>query len=365
MIDRILTKLKINSKRLLGKCVYAYTYLNHKAKKTIQTTKSSSKHRSRSSLVKMKKWKFVSLIIALIICFYYGLGALISSKIYNRLDIESNINTRKGQNIVSSLAYVIKTQVDEQAWTPALPLIFPAAILDNLPNFQLGVKDSANFFIKKIAKRYNDENLKKAGQLLDYDADIWLFSQNKEAKLSPGSAKQYRKALAHIEKSLKQQKNASELLTDENFLYLLKSINKYLNNKINFLNSYIQEHNSEVLDLRADDVFYNTQGIIYTLHYMLTALSKDYQYQILATEQYEEITSVLKFLSQASELSPIGIKNASPNDLYEANHLIYLAYYLTQAQSRLQKIYYEAQLKLTKNKDMEKVSSSTENENEN
>lgn len=364
MTDRILTKLKISSKRLLGKCVYAYTYLNQKVKKAFQTPKSSRRH-TKSSLRKMKKWKSVSLVVALIICFYYGLGALISSKIYNRLDIETNVNARKGQNIVSSLAYVIKTQVDEQAWTPALPPIFPAAILDNLPNFQLGVKESANFFIKKVAKRYNDENLKKAGQLLDYDADIWLFSQNKEDKLSPGSAKQYRKALAHIEKSLKQQKNASELLTDENFLYLLKSVNKYLNNKINFLNSYIQEHNSEVLDLKADDVFYNTQGVIYTLHYMLTALSKDYQHQILAAEQYEEITSVLKFLTQASELSPIGIKNASPNDLYEANHLIYLAYYLTQAQNRSQKIYYEVLLKSIKDKKTEEASSSTENENEN
>jgi len=350
MINHILTKLKIRSKRMLGKGVYAYTYLHRKFKNNFQASHRFSKNHAKFSLDKLERWKFLSLIFALIIFFYYGLGALVSSKIYNRLDIETNANIRKGQHTVNALAYVIKTQVDEQAWTPALPLIFPAAILDNLPNFQLGVKESANFFIKKLAKRYQDINLEKAGQLLDYDADIWLFSQNKQDKLSPGSAKQYRKALAYIGKSLKEQKNSSLLITDENFLYILKNANKLLSKKINFLNSYVQEHSSELLDLRADDVFYNVQGMVYTLHYLLSAVSKDFQSQILAAEQYEEITSVLKFLTQAAELSPMGIKNAAPNDIYQANHLLYLAYYLTQAQSRLQKIYYESLLKSVEKK---------------
>ena len=81
--------------------------------------------------------------------------------------------------------------MDDSPWTPA---VFPAAVLDNLPNFQLGAKDSVRYFVKRMARFYGDKNLKEAGELLDYPADIWLFSQTGEDRLAPGSAKQYRKA---------------------------------------------------------------------------------------------------------------------------------------------------------------------------
>lgn len=350
MKKHIPTKLKITFKRLLGKCVYTYTYFNRKIKSTLTSSKSGTAHHRKLSLKKMKKWEFVLLSGMFILSFYYGFGALISSKIYNRLDVEHTTNIQKGKNTPYALLYIIKTQVDDQAWTPALPLIFPASILDNLPNFQLGAKDTANLLIKKVAKKYNDANLSEAGLLLDYAPDIWLFSQNKDEKLSPGSAKQYRKALSHIEKSVKQSKDISVFLTTTNFLYLLKSANTILSQKINQLNGYVQEHSSEIMDFKADDIFYTTQGSAYTLHYFLSALSKDYQNQILAAEQYEEVTSALKFLSQAVELSPVAVKNASTSDIYEANHLLYLAYYLSQAQNKLQQIYYNVLLKSLENK---------------
>ena len=347
MNNNLFTKLKISSRRLLGRLVYMYVYTSKKIKNTFQTSSqhSSSKKHQKFFIFNNRRWRIMTIILALVFGVYYGLGAAISSKINNQLHIETKINTRKGQNTLSALAYVIKTQVDDQAWTPALPLIFPAAVLDNLPNFQLGVKESANFFIKKLAKRYKDANLKEAGELLDYSPDIWLFSQNKEDKLSPGSAKQYRKALALIENALKAHPVYLEPTTKD-FIYLLKSTDTLLSKKISALNRHIQEHFSETLDFRADDLFYSTQGTAYTLHYLISAIAKDYQTEILAVEQYEEITSVLKYLEEATELSPVSVKNAAPNDVYASNHLIYLAYYLSQAQNHLQKIYYKTRLKV-------------------
>ena len=57
------------------------------------------------------------------------------------------------------------------------------------------------------------------------------------------------------------------------------------------------------------------------------------------TNQYENLTAALSFLETASKLNPISIKNASPQDTYEANHLLYLGYYLARAQNYLKTIH--------------------------
>jgi len=349
MTDRPLTKLKLKIKRLLGRIVYIYVYTKNKLKdsfdKSSPTSKSTKKH-LKNLLLTNKRGRLITGILTFILLFYYGLGAYISSDIENRLDNITKYETKKTPHTLSALSYVLKIQVDKQAWTPSLPIIFPASVLDNLPNFQLGVKDSANYFIKKLAKHYQNQNLEDAGKLLDYDPTIWLFSQTKDDKLAPGSAKQYRKALALIE-TTEHLSNSDVPNSPQDLLYTLKSTNILLKKELNKLQKHIQEHHSEILDFRADNAFYHAQGVIYTIHYFLSGVAKDFQSLILYAEQYENMTSALKALSEASELRPLIIKNTSPNSTYEANHLLYLAYYLSKAQNYLQEIYFNILLKTT------------------
>jgi hypothetical protein len=340
MINRPLTKLKISTKRLLGRCVYSYIYLKNKTKKFFiapHKKNRSSKSKSNVVVLAIEQWRISTLIFILFIAIYYGGGAFISSNINKRLNNHSITSVANGKKTFSSLAYVLKSQVDNVAWTPALPVIFPAAVLDNLPNFQLGVKESTEYFIKKLANHYKNNSLKEIGELLDYPADIWLFSQTKEDKLTPGSAKQYRKALANLKEFIEKE---NITITDKDFIYILKNIIELLNKQITILNKHAQEHSSELLDISADNIFYKTQGNVYTIHYLLSAVTHDCQNQILKTEQYENITTALKFLTDAEELNPLTIKNASTNNSYEANHLLYLAYYLAQAQNYLIEVYY-------------------------
>lgn len=342
MTNGLLTKLKVNIKRLLGRIVYSYTYLCHKLKnmKSLYLTPNKDKkHKKSISALTRKHWRLTLTAIFLIIGSYYGIGAIISSKINNNLDVEYQTSKDSKSNSLYALSHVIKEQVDNQAWTPALPMIFPASVLDNLPNFQLGAKDTANFFLKKFAKHYKSKNLKEASNLLDYNPTIWLFSKTKENKLAPGSAKQYRNALAYIKSAVTEDFNNYQPTT-EDLLYILKITNTLLSKKINHLDKHIHEHSAELLDFDADDLFYNTLGSIYTLHYLLSAVIKDYQKQIVAAEQYENITTALYFLTNAANLRPVSVKNSAPNDMYGANHLYYLAYYLSRAQYYIQEMYY-------------------------
>ena len=187
-MQAILTKLKITAKRLLGKCVYAYVYLKNSILELRRTSNAAippSRKKHKNSLFNfivlfVERWRFFTIALFGFIAVYYGLGAAVSSKINNALDAPLAINASSPRYTAAALLHVLKTQVDDSPWTPALPAVFPAAVLDNLPNFQLGAKDSVRYFVKRMARFYGDKNLKEAGELLDYPADIWLFSQTGE-----------------------------------------------------------------------------------------------------------------------------------------------------------------------------------------
>lgn len=331
--------------RILAKFQQAVTLMYTQAKKLFLHSKarlftniaslSSSKKNNSFNFIKLitERWRTFSLGFIVFMGLYYGLGAAVSSKINNTL------NLRQQTSITSSLMYVLKTQIDETPWTPALPAIFPASVLDNLPNFQIGAKESAGFFITRIAQITNDENLKEATRLLSYPPDIWLFSKTGTDTFSPGSAKQYRKAIDKISRFEKYAPTVFPQNT-QTFRHLLESINTCLEKQISRLDQHTQEHNTDLLDLKADDIFYRSQGAAYTIHYLLTGLAKNYQDIIVSQNRYSDMTTAMKYLSSAIELNPLSVKNASPNDLFSANHLLYLAYYLSQTRNYLQEIYY-------------------------
>lgn len=334
MLKNFLVKLKITIKRFIGKVVYSYTYLKNYF--MIFIKKQKSKSPSPSAFIKsiIKKWKTSLTIFISIISIYYGAGAFISSNINNSLNKELKLSHSTSQHSTTSLIYVLKSQIDDTPWTPSLPLIFPASILDNLPNFQLGTKDATHHIIKRMSALYLDPNLKTIGELLNYPSNIWLFSQGKDDKLLPGSAKQYRKALSSL-KEFSLTQNIHHPLNKNHLISLLESIHNLLNRQTERIKQHTTEHNQDILDNKADDIFYYTQGVLYTTHYYLQGLTKDYQDLIVEKELYEQTTSLFKNLNSAIKLNPMIIKNSHLEDSYSSNHLIYLAFYISEAKNIL------------------------------
>ena len=152
------------------------------------------------------------------------------------------------------------------------------------------------------------------------------------------AAKQYRKALAKISDFAASGDNLPAIETRE-AAYMLSGIENLLERQLSALHKHVLEHNSELLDFKADDIFYRTKGCIYAVYYMLSALSKDHQDLIVETGQYENITAALSFLGEASALSPASVKNAAPGEVFAANHLLYLGYYLARAQNYIKTVH--------------------------
>ena len=332
----MISKLKLLAKRLVGKVVYTYTYLKNT---TYIKLKKIKKNKSFLYLLIsiFKQWKTSSIIFLGIIFVYYGLGAYISSNINNTLNQNINIDKKNSRYATHYLIHTLKSQIDDAPWTPSLPLIFPASILDNLPNFQLGSKNAVRYFVKKMSAIYLDPSLKDCGQLLDYPANIWLFSQDKNDKLSPGSAKQYRKAIANLTDFSKKE-CIQHPLSIPNLLSQLNGINNLLSKQLTKIDKHAVEHNSDLFDIKKDDLFFYIQGILYTSHYYLLGLSKDYQDLIVENELYDELTTTLKTMQKAIELNPMIVKNAPLDNVYSANHLIYLGYYISNAQNHIKNI---------------------------
>lgn len=341
MKPTIFTKLKVIIKRLLGKCVYGYVYLKNTIRKQ-QTSPSSKPHRRKNIfnfiVFLTERWRSVTIILVAFFGIYYGLGAAISAKINNSLDTPLITDKNNPRHTTAALMHVLKTQVDDSPWTPALPAIFPAAVLDNLPSFQLGAKDGVKYLVKRLSGYYNDKNLQEAGQLLSYPANIWLFSQTADEKLAPGSAKQYRKALAKL-KTFAASNISGTRPAEYEFLYQLTGVENLLENQLNTLHKHVLEHHTDMLDFKADDLFYNAQGTVYTAYYMLSALTKDYQDMIVETGQYENMMTALGYLREASALAPLAVKNASPQDTFAANHLLYLGFSISRALNSLKTVY--------------------------
>ncbi len=336
MTDNFLVKLKNLSKKYLNIALTHYKKYKTRLKAFLKRKANLKNIKSFLHSI-IKEWKFSSILLFAIIVLYYGLGAYISSNINKQLNKELISSTTNERIATLSLIHSLKSQIDDAPWTPSLPLIFPASILDNLPNFQLGVKDSVRHYIKNMSALYLNPSLKDAGKLLDYSPNIWLFSHDKNDKLLPGSAKQYRKSLGFITDFSKTQTSIYPLSLDD-FLYQINAINKLLENTINKIYKHTLENSSNIVDTSADNLFFYTQGVLYTTHYYLSGLGKDYQDLIVETNAYEPYTTTLMLLKNAINLNPIIIKNAPLDSTYSANHLIYLSNYIARAQNKIYEI---------------------------
>ena len=336
MIKNLLIKIKVITKRLIGKTVYIFTCLKNKSN-TFYTQLTKKKLKSKI-LPFLKQWKTSSFLLICLLFLYYAIGAFVSSNINNKLDIDIKTDTTLQHHATTHIIHTLKSQIDDTPWTPSLPLIFPASILDNLPNFQLGTKNASKYIIKRMSALYLNTSLKEASQLLDYPANIWLFSQNKDDKLSPGSAKQYRKAINHISEFSKTE-NIHHPLNINNLSFHIESINNLLSSTLNTINKHTIEHCSDFIDNKSDDVFFYTQGNLYTVYYFLSGLAKDYQDFIVEKDIYNEVTSSLKNINTAIKLNPTIIKNSPPENAYSANHLLYLAYYTSLALNHIKNIH--------------------------
>ncbi|MBQ1612991.1 MAG: DUF2333 family protein [Alphaproteobacteria bacterium] len=289
---------------------------------------------------------FIS-VVALMILAYYPLGGRLSENIDKRTEYDFSSMSEKQSQTIEIIEVLIDREVNQNIWTPNLPLFFPAYCLDNMPNFQKGIVRGVRGFMRSLSKSVrcgdNDDDLnylKNAMNFLAYPENVWLVSPTNKLKIAPSSSSQYRKA----RKNLKKFNNSLEeercfWLKDEKSLYNINNAAiRGLKTAERQLKNEIREGNKTWFDTSADNVFYLNQGRIYAQLMILTKLGRDYKQVLTADDLYQDWTVMLRALQDAVEISPEVVLNGNLSSALMPNHLVSMAYYVVKAEKVLMKI---------------------------
>ena len=291
-------------------------------------------------------WRALVIFFLAAIFLYYPIGGYLIHKI----DTTPNpqFTTEKGSSrTVGAFEFLINREVNKHLWTPNLPFFYPSFLLDNMPNFQLGILSSVASFSQIFSSKVDPSavhsiqgDLAKAAELLQYPGTIWMFSPENRLIPVPSSTSKYREALRFLRQfNSGLHRNIEVFHPNENELQVfLRRVNNDLAKTSRDLSEHVRENSGNWFDFRADNVFYYHKGRIYAYAVILNALGEDYQEIILSHNLYEQWTFLIKALEQGSSLSPWIVRNGSLNSTNTPNHLMYLNFYSLNAQNTLLRI---------------------------
>ena len=324
--------------------------LPHKIKALWEQCKSKSNILFKSIKEQTDNYSDVSFYIAIIcicsfIILYYPVGAILTNNINRNLDIKIDKISPNQSMAIDMVSHLINEEVNEKIWTPNLPFFFPAAILDNMPNYQLGILNSLSKFTSALEKsnhkKTKDEEktnrLYRATVLLRYPGTIWMFDSHNKIKPVPSASSQYRKARRLLKKYNHSLITGDETFTKspQNLAFILQKSNLNLKQSEMQITSSIRENSKDWFDFKADDIFYYNQGKLYAYYLLFRALGDDYKKIIVDNNQYQNWITLIKALEDAVLVQPSIVSNGNLSGSVTPNHLAYLNAYILKAQNIL------------------------------
>ncbi len=287
----------------------------------------------KATLKVMKHWKFITIFLPSFLFFYYFFGSMLAENTDVTAEYKLPDKRLPMFETTDGMSYLLKREVDDKMWTPNLPFVFPASILDNMPNFQIGIVSGVKEMIPAI-RRFEQNtdaqknDIKAAYELLNYPPDVWLMAHRGKFNLAPSSNAQYRKAAKELQNFTK---DGVFLPQTKDLDILLRQINKNLQ-KITLRNEALQrEHATDWIDTSSDDAFYYGKGYAFALWQITDTIAFDFKDVILEHNLYTEWTYLSNSLRKAAELKPFVVRNGAPENLTIPNHLIMQSFYLQRA----------------------------------
>lgn len=271
---------------------------------------------------------------------YYALGCLMAENIDVQTEYKPAGKHIPMMEAPEAMSFLLKREVDDKMWTPNLPPVFPAYMLDNMPNFQIGIVYALRDVtaVMRGFKQNTDaqkKDIKKAAEFLTYPPTIWLMNKKDGLGLAPSSNAQYRKASAELHKF---GKDGVYYANAEDLSALLNRICKGLQKLAQQNENHQLEHDTDWFDTKSDDLFYRAKGYAFALWQITKTLGFDFRDTILEVNAYTEWTYLVNSLKKAAELGPFAVRNAPPQSFTAPNHLIMQNYYLLRAMASAEKI---------------------------
>jgi hypothetical protein len=284
--------------------------------------------------------------IVVLIVIYYPAGMLIYDGIDDNVDLQPAppYAVSGGSQAVAMAATLAAREAD--TWIANKPFWHPSALLDDKPNFQLGVMYAVSRFALELGDYLArvrgssaiDPNVDKAVGYLRYDGTTWYWGQGNIIPTAKAES-QYRKGvdlLLTYNRDLGAGKSTFDRRAD-NLIVFLDRVAADLGSSSAELDVRA-EAGGGYFDSKADDVFYNVKGKMYGYYTIMRALGDDFG-PIIREKQAGEIwNNMLGSLRTGATMSPLIVVNGRQDSLLMPSHLSTLGFYLLRARTQLREL---------------------------
>lgn len=235
------------------------------------------------------RWLWPTVIaVVLVFGLYYPLGMLVVHKIDDNPDyqIAADSLPQGSSRAVAMAAALIDREVDRSGWVANDPFFMPGSMLDNMPNYQLGMIHALGRFAFQMVDQIGrtrgssqtDSDLQEAAGLLQYSGTKWIFDFSTSLLPTAKSEDQYRKArraLLAYNARLGEGRAVFERRGD-NLQATLERVALDIGSSSAALDRRIREGSGQLIDWEGDDVFYSVKGQLYAYAMLLRELRQDY-----------------------------------------------------------------------------------------
>jgi hypothetical protein len=294
----------------------------------------------------MWRWGWRLLLILLIL--YYPLGAIVIEDIDDDAQFQPKSVAPGESRAVATAADLVTREVDVHSWTPMLPFVTPAGILDNMPNFQRGIMAALGRFSTELMDQLGrtrgssqtDRDLEQARGFLNEQPNVWIWQPSVSIWPSATSAQKYRAGrdkLMAYNKRLGAAQAVFERRAD-NLQALLERIANDHGSDSAVIDQHIIEKAGDLFDARCDDIFYFNKGRLYANYLLLRELGKDFEGIIRERGLTNAWNGTVETFRIASQLDPWVVWNGYPDAFLIPNHLAAQGFYLLRARTQLREI---------------------------
>ena len=297
-----------------------------------------------------RRWRWLGrlvLAIPVLLILYYGGGMLVFHRIGD--DMAFQAPTAPGEShAVAMAAALIDREVNQNHWIANDPFFYPDALLDNAPNFQMGIIAALSRFAIEMTDHIGrtrgssevDHDLDRAAGLLKYPGTIWVYDISTSVLPTASSEAQYRqarRALLAYNTRLAEKKATFEGRAD-NFQAYIERVAADLGSSSAILERRVREHGGQIFDTHSDDIYYATKGRLYGHYMILREMGKDFQAVIDEKQLTPAWTQMLDSLREAAKLQPFIVRNGAPDEMLQPSHLAAQGFYLLRARTQLREI---------------------------
>jgi hypothetical protein len=297
--------------------------------------------------VSRRSGKILVIVLLLGLTVNYGILGPMTHNIDANPEYRAASVPENGSVAVATAAALMERELNLHGWTPNDQWFAPAGILDNMPNFQVGVVNAVGRFsfemLDQIGRRSGsssaDPDLERASGFLQYPPNIWVWEPSTSFLPAVPSERQYRQGLAALENynaRLARGEAVFERRADT-LAAVLSRISDDLGSQTSQIDR-AQKTGWWMFSQDADDVFYRNKGMLYSYAIILASLGEDFSQVIQENNLGPIWDQALNSLEQGSQLRPTFVLNGNLDKSIFANHLALQGFAMKRAILQLEEL---------------------------